>query len=197
MTNPLPIDPRAEHVQQYLEKAARQLNAASITPGGIWNAVAVEAIGDYVVVRQRVAESSTKREASPNNLLDATEEFMRLGGQLGTAGRSDMWPVNMPEGLRKLRRKLLSEEYEEYIDGEDTDDIVEIVDGLLDVIVIAWGTLLAYIGPEKAKAAAAEVVRSNLSKVDGSLGPVAFRDDGKIVKPQGWTPPDISGAIHD
>ena len=129
-----------------------------------------------------------------SNLLDGTEEFMRLANQLNTPIFDDI--TDWSDSDRVLRMELLDEEYNrEYLQAEQDNDIVEIVDGLLDIIVIAWGTLLAYVGPDKAKAAAAEVVRSNLSKVDGSLGPIQFREDGKVLKPEGWTPPDIEGAI--
>lgn len=125
------------------------------------------------------------------NLLDGTEQFMQAARQLDNPAFTEHHNV----GIRRLRRRLLAEEYSEYCDAEFTNNLVETVDGLLDVIVIAWGTLLAYLGPEKAKAAAAEVVRSNVSKIDGSLGPIVFRDDGKVLKPEGWTPPDIADAI--
>lgn len=140
------------------------------------------------------------------NLLDGTTAFHNLA-ELPTGEWSDLGnaEANMSGSrhmnadtlgdLRDLRIKLLREEVTEYLGGEITGDIVEIVDGLLDVIVIAWGTLLAYVGEEKAFAAAQEVVRSNLSKVDGSLGPIVRRDDGKLLKPEGWTPPDIQGAL--
>ena len=72
------------------------------------------------------------------NLLDDTEKFMKYGKQLDS--------VDFGDEMRMLRIRLLEEEFEEYINAEDRDDLVEIVDGLLDVIVIAWGTLLSYIG---------------------------------------------------
>lgn len=124
------------------------------------------------------------------NLLDGTTEFMRCARQLD----------DLPEfgdqnsALRVLRRTLLIEEFTEWQEGEYDDDLVKTVDGLLDVIVIAWGSLLAYVGQGKAEAAAAEVVRSNLAKVIGP-GLPHFREDGKVIKPPGWTPPDIAGAI--
>lgn len=122
------------------------------------------------------------------NLLDATETFMWKANQLNTIGWTD-------DEVRALRVKLIREEFVEYLDeGEDMDDLVETVDGLLDIIVIAWGSLLAYVGPERAQAAAAEVARSNLAKVIGPGLPI-FREDGKVLKPSGWTPPDIAGAI--
>jgi predicted HAD superfamily Cof-like phosphohydrolase len=125
------------------------------------------------------------RESTPN-LLDGTTEFMERAGQL------DADPNYGDAKLRELRRHLLEEEYREYRQAETYSNLVETVDGLLDVIVIAWGTLLSYVGEDKAKAAAAEVVRSNLDKVRGDI---RRRPDGKILKPEGWTPPDIAGAI--
>lgn len=128
------------------------------------------------------------------NILDATEQFMKAAGQLNdpsSFGSSE-------DALRMLRRTLMDEEVEEYYEkGEFQNDPVETLDGLLDIIVIAWGTALAYFGPEKAKAAAAEVVRSNMSKIDGTLGPMIKREDGKVLKPEGWTPPDIAGVLAD
>ena len=126
------------------------------------------------------------------NILDATEQFMKAAGQLDSPPSFG----GTEDSLRLFRRTLLDEEVEEYYDkGEFQNDPVETLDGLLDIIVIAWGTALAYFGPEKAKAAAAEVVRSNLSKIDGSLGPIKKREDGKILKPEGWTGPDIAGVL--
>lgn len=140
------------------------------------------------------------------NIIDGTTQFHHLA-ELPTAewtdlgcpeftmgGNRQMHPDTWRE-LRELRQRLLREEFLEYLQGEDDGDIIQIVDGCLDVIVIAWGTLLAYVGEEKANKAAAEVVRSNLSKVDGSLGPIKRRVDGKLLKPSGWLPPNIEEAL--
>lgn len=140
------------------------------------------------------------------SLLDGTTQFHNLAelptaewvlpGSKTAMGKQSPMTTNGFIALRDLRLNLLKEEVTEYIQGELTGDIVEIVDGLLDTIVIAWGTLLAYVGEDKAITAANEVVRSNLSKVDGSLGPIVRREDGKLLKPPGWTPPDIEGALE-
>lgn len=131
---------------------------------------------------------------NPNNILDATEEFMRQAGQLHQP-LIDIVDDTFPhDDLRHLRLKLMVEEWSEYIHAEHDNDLIETVDGLLDIIVIAWGTLLAYVGPERAKAAAGEVARSNLDKVNRPGLPI-FREDGKILKPEGWQPPDITGAL--
>jgi predicted HAD superfamily Cof-like phosphohydrolase len=40
-----------------------------------------------------------------------------------------------------------------------------------------------------------EVVRTNMAKVDPVTGKVRRREDGKILKPEGWHPPDMSKFI--
>lgn len=147
------------------------------------------------------------------NLLTGTELFMHLAEQ--TMGQLQPEMVGCPvcmSDLRKLRTMrvtILHEEHREYLGAEnaalDTEgnvvalgepDWVGIADGLLDQVVVSWGTLIAYYGQDLAYELAKEVIRSNLSKVDGTLGPKKLRDDGKVLKPEGWTPPDIKGVLQ-
>lgn len=127
------------------------------------------------------------------DLLEATHTFMHMAKQGMGEWISEMSQEDLDK-LRALRINLITEEFQEYLKGEQEDNLVEIIDGLIDVIVIAWGTVLAYIGPERAQRAAEEVAKSNLSKVIGEGLPL-FRDDGKVIKPEGWTPPDMAGAV--
>lgn len=141
------------------------------------------------------------------NLLDGVAEFMRLAEQqtgewLDPKYKDVTYSGGLPmsedgfNALRAFRIEILREEFQEYLDkGEDRDDPVEILDGLLDIIVVAYGTALTYFDREVVEEAAAEVTRSNLSKVDGSLGDVIKRADGKVLKPEGWTPPNIAGVL--
>ncbi|AER48012.1 hypothetical protein COURTHOUSE_161 [Mycobacterium phage Courthouse] len=122
------------------------------------------------------------------NLLDGTTEFMRLGRQNVDGGQFK------DREVRKLRFDLLKEEISEWDNADLHDDLVGVVDGLLDIMVVSWGSLLSFVGEEKAKAAAAEVVRSNLDKVKGEGLPI-FNEAGKIVKPPNFVPPDIAGAL--
>jgi predicted HAD superfamily Cof-like phosphohydrolase len=93
---------------------------------------------------------------------------------------------------RKLRIKLLDEEVFEYTDAEYADDLVEIADALADIIYIACGTAVSYGIP--LDDVFAEVHRSNMAKlVDGK---VIRREDGKVQKPEGWTPPDIRSVLE-
>ena len=86
---------------------------------------------------------------------------------------------------------------ERYVDdGEELNDPVEVADGLLDIIVVAWGSLLSYFGPDKARAMSDEVTRSNLDKINGKHGPIIKRGDGKILKPEGWVGPQLRNIIE-
>ena len=92
---------------------------------------------------------------------------------------------------RLLRQRLLTEEYQEYMDAEFDDDLIEVADALADLIYIACGTAVAYGIP--LDKVFAEVHRSNMAKlVDGK--PI-YREDGKVMKPEGWQPPDIEGVL--
>jgi len=92
---------------------------------------------------------------------------------------------------RELRKKLLAEEYSEYVVAEYHNDIVEIADALADIIYIACGTAVSYGIP--LDRVFSEVHRSNMAKlVDGK---VIRRSDGKVQKPDGWTPPAIKAIL--
>jgi predicted HAD superfamily Cof-like phosphohydrolase len=40
-----------------------------------------------------------------------------------------------------------------------------------------------------------EVARSNLAKIDAATGKVVKREDGKVLKPEGWTAPKLDTFI--
>jgi predicted HAD superfamily Cof-like phosphohydrolase len=40
-----------------------------------------------------------------------------------------------------------------------------------------------------------EGAKSNLSKIDKATGKVIKREDGKILKPEGWKPPDFAKFV--
>jgi len=93
---------------------------------------------------------------------------------------------------RILRRKLITEEFNELTDAEYANDLVEVADALADIIYIACGTAVSYGIP--LDDVFAEVHRSNMAKlVDGK---VIRREDGKVQKPEGWTAPDIRGVLE-
>jgi len=88
-------------------------------------------------------------------------------------------------------QQRLQEEVDEYLTAEQEDNLVEIADALADIIYIACGTAVSYGIP--LDKVFEEVHRSNMAKlVDGK--PLK-REDGKVIKPVGWTPPDIAGVL--
>ena len=96
------------------------------------------------------------------------------------------------EDERKLRVKLLREEFTEYLDGESFNDLVEVADALADIIYIACGTAVSYGIP--LDDVFESVHASNMAKlVDGK---VIRRADGKVQKPEGWQPPDIKRILN-
>jgi predicted HAD superfamily Cof-like phosphohydrolase len=96
------------------------------------------------------------------------------------------------KAVRDLRIRILTEEFEEYLEGEKNNDIVEIADALADIVYIAYGTAVAYGIP--LDEVFDEVHRSNMSKLDEN-GKAIKRDDGKVLKSALYSPPDIETII--
>lgn len=96
-----------------------------------------------------------------------------------------MWPSY---DIMLLRGKLIREEIEELIKAFDNADFEGIVDGSLDLVYVLLGTLVA-MGVD-ARPAWQEIQRANMAKEGGGL-----RGDGKVMKPEGWVPPDIVGVL--
>ena len=40
-----------------------------------------------------------------------------------------------------------------------------------------------------------EVMRTNFAKIDSVTGKVRKREDGKVLKPEGWTAPELSKFV--
>ena len=127
------------------------------------------------------------------NLQECVLYFMQKAGQLTELG----FPPFYSE-LRQNRWSMLmgpNGEMTEYSTAEARDNFPEAVDGLIDMLWVILGTLYTYVGPDTALELLKEVARANLSKVDGSLGDLVKDNNGKVVKPQGWTAPDIEGVL--
>jgi predicted HAD superfamily Cof-like phosphohydrolase len=92
-----------------------------------------------------------------------------------------------------LRSALLAEECQETVEALERGDMEKIADGLADVIYVAVGAALEFGIP--LDRVWAEVHRSNMAKVDQATGKVVKRADGKVLKPEGWTPPDVAGVL--
>jgi predicted HAD superfamily Cof-like phosphohydrolase len=59
----------------------------------------------------------------------------------------------------------------------------------LDILVVSIGAIHS-LGVDS-EGAWNEVVRSNMSKIDKESGKVLKRDDGKVLKPASFSPPNL------
>lgn len=92
-----------------------------------------------------------------------------------------------------LYKNLIVEEFWEFQDALKKSDRVEQVDALIDMMVVIIGTLNS-MGAD-AEGAWNEVMRTNMAKIDPATGKVRKRADGKVLKPEGWQPPDLSRYV--
>lgn len=99
-------------------------------------------------------------------------------------------PAVPSAGTPVLRLKLINEEFAELSEALAAGDLPEVADGIADLIYVLCGTAASYgIDLDRVWAA---VHASNMAKVGG-----ATREDGKILKPAGWTHPDIAGLLSN
>lgn len=85
-----------------------------------------------------------------------------------------------------LYRTLIDEEVQELKDAKTQ---LEQLDALLDIIVVSIGAIHS-MGAD-AEGAWTEVINSNYAKIDWSTKKVRKREDGKVLKPEGWQPPQL------
>ena len=90
---------------------------------------------------------------------------------------------------------LIEEEANELADAITAHDQVETVDALIDILVVTIGALHS-MGAD-AEGAWKEVMKTNFAKIDSETGKVRKREDGKVLKPIGWTPPDLAAFVGD
>lgn len=139
--------------------------------------------------------------------ISQVAKFMKLGGQFvpeDTDREISGLEVNAFAG------RAYEELFElfsaiEVLDGNDhhlgiktelsDSDIAECLDAAIDLAYVSFTLALRLVGEEKATEAWDAVAKANLSKVDGSLGPVRRDESGKIMKPEGFKHPDIEKIV--
>jgi len=87
---------------------------------------------------------------------------------------------------------LIREEVQEL---EDSQHPVSDLDALIDILVVTIGAIHS-MGAD-AEGAWNEVMRSNLAKIDPESGRVLKREDGKVLKPAGWTAPELDPFLNE
>jgi|TARA_B100001094_G_scaffold116178_1_gene112120 predicted HAD superfamily Cof-like phosphohydrolase len=90
--------------------------------------------------------------------------------------------------------RLIEEEGGELADAIKDNDVVEQLDALLDIIVVSIGAINS-LGVD-AEGAWNEVMHTNMAKIDPETGKVRKREDGKVLKPEGWTAPQLKPFLN-
>ena len=88
---------------------------------------------------------------------------------------------------------LIDEERKELQEAIEACDPVEILDALEDIIVVTIGAIHSM--GANGEGAWKEVMSTNFAKVDKETGKVRKREDGKVLKPVGWVPPDLKPFV--
>ena len=88
---------------------------------------------------------------------------------------------------------LIREEVGELEEAITEKDRIEQLDALIDILVVTIGAVRA--GGFKGQAAWEEVMDTNFAKIDPTTGKVIKREDGKVLKPEGWQAPKLSNFI--
>ena len=88
---------------------------------------------------------------------------------------------------------LIQEEFDELKQAIGDNDPVETLDALLDIVVVTIGAI--HSAGFDAEGGWKEVMRTNFAKIDTETGKVRKREDGKVLKPLGWTPPELAPFV--
>jgi predicted HAD superfamily Cof-like phosphohydrolase len=93
----------------------------------------------------------------------------------------------------KLYINLIEEEFKELKEAINNNDMLETLDALEDILVVTIGAI--HSAGMDGEGAWKEVMRTNFAKIDKETGKVRKREDGKVLKPLGWTPPDLEPYV--
>jgi len=110
------------------------------------------------------------------------EKFMQACGQTTVSENIEQY---------KLYYNLIKEEVQELDDSVTREDDL---DALIDILVVTIGAIHS-MGAD-AEGAWNEVMRTNFAKIDPVTGKVQRREDGKVLKPKDWTPPDLKSFVR-
>ena len=118
------------------------------------------------------------------NVFRDQEKFMRACDQTVDSYNDQQF---------KLYYDLIAEEFTELNAAVLSGDRKEQLDALLDIMVVTAGAIHS-MGAD-GEGGWKEVMSTNFAKIDKQTGKVRKREDGKVLKPVGWTPPDLEPFI--
>ena len=98
------------------------------------------------------------------------------------------------EANYKMYLSLIDEEVAELEEAVMANDKVEQLDALIDILVVTMGAVRA--GGFDGEGAWKEVMDTNFAKIDPDTGKVRKREDGKVLKPEGWKAPELAQFVR-
>ena len=120
--------------------------------------------------------------------------FSKVWQFMHSFGQETLKKPTLPDvDLAELRLDLIQEEVDELAQAVIDQDIVEIADALTDILYVTYGAGHAF-GIDL-DTCFTEVHRSNMSKL-GIDGKPIYRQDGKVLKGRGYTPPQLAKIIQ-
>ena len=141
----------------------------------------------FVLLSMKNVELKKFRIRIMVNPFTDQEKFMKACDQT-TGGKLN------PEQY-SLYRKLIAEEVGELNEAVENCDRVEQLDALIDILVVTIGAIHS-MGAD-AEGAWKEVLKTNLAKINPATGKVIKRADGKVLKPEGWIPPNLASFLEN
>jgi predicted HAD superfamily Cof-like phosphohydrolase len=114
------------------------------------------------------------------------EKFMRACDQ-----KVDAYSISQ----YKMYLNLIEEEHAELKQAVEADDLTEQLDALIDILVVTIGAI--HSAGFDGEGAWKEVMKTNFAKIDRETGKVRKREDGKVLKPIGWTAPDLEPFLKN
>lgn len=97
----------------------------------------------------------------------------------------------MNESQYAMYKNLIEEEFKEL---QEAIDLEGEIDALIDILVVTIGAL--HSAGFDGEGAWKEVMRTNFAKIDKETGKVRKREDGKVLKPVGWEPPNLTPFLR-
>lgn len=93
-----------------------------------------------------------------------------------------------PDDTRQTSKDTLGQ-FVTFRKNYDQANLIDAIDGICDLLYVTLGAAVR-LGID-IEPFFAEVQQANMAKVGGDTRP-----DGKILKPEGWQPPDIEGVLE-
>ena len=118
------------------------------------------------------------------NVFKDQEKFMKACDQTTGEFNKDQYALYL---------SLIDEESTELDVALANNDRMEQLDALIDILVVTIGAI--HSGGFDAEDAWKEVMKSNFAKIDSETGKVRKREDGKVLKPLGWTAPALAQFV--